>query len=68
MTFEFLVACRMLNQIDVQKMLSEALSTVLENNLNEFDENEIIRSIQIRHWRGCAEVRREKVPKGFVLS
>ena len=68
MTFEFLVACRVGDQIDVRKTLSEALSNVLESNLNQFEQDQVEQMIQIRCWRDGEEVEGENGEKlRFVL-
>lgn len=74
MTFEFLVACRTSEHIDLQKPLAELLSNVLESNLNEFEPHQIEQMIQIRCCREGGDIEGESGEKlrfvlvGFVLE
>jgi hypothetical protein len=67
MTFEFFIACRILDQIDIRKALYEALSTVLENNLNEFEQDQVEQMVQIRCWRDCDEPEGEGTEKSRLV-
>ena len=56
MTFEFLVACRLLPTTDINQLLTELLARVLENNGVELPEGVIAEMVQLRHERPGGEV------------
>ena len=56
MTFEFLVACRLLPTTDIEQLLTELLDRVLENNGVELPEGIIAEMVQLRHERPGGEV------------
>ena len=55
MTFEFLVACRLLPATDTKQMLTELLARVLENNGVDLPEGVIAEMVQLRHERPGSE-------------
>lgn len=59
MTFEFLITCRTTPENDLRKVLTDLLATVLEDNLNDFDEEIVARMIVLRHERNGNELTDE---------
>ena len=55
MTFEFLIACHITPETDVEQTLAEVLSEALQNNQNDFDEDAITDRVHIRHRRARIE-------------
>src|SRR5688572_7302039 len=51
MTFEFLIAYRREPQTDIEQILIELLSKVLEDNLNDFGPDTVADMISVRHER-----------------
>ena len=56
MTFEFLIAYRPTPDANIQQILTDLLSEVLENNSNVFEEDAIADMIQFRHERSGGEI------------
>lgn len=60
MTFEFLIACRPASDTNIQQILTDLLTEVLENNANVnanvFEEDAIADMIQFRHERFGGEI------------
>ena len=51
MTFEFLIACRMMPETDIVMVLAELLARALEDSQNELDEGDVADLIQLRYQR-----------------
>ena len=56
MIFEFLIAYRLAPDTNIQQILTNLLSEVLENNSNLFEEDAIADMIQFRHERSDGEI------------
>ena len=56
MTFEFLVACRMVPETDIRRVLVELLAQTLVDNQNDFGESTVAEMIQLRHQRLGSEI------------
>ena len=56
MIFNFLIACRLASDTNIQQILTNLLSEVLENNSNLFEEDAIADMIQFRHEHSGGEI------------
>ena len=74
MTFEFLIACCPASDTNIQQILMDLLTEVLENNANVFEEDAIADMIQFRHERSGGEitdddgVKTQHILIGFALE
>ena len=74
MTFEFLIACCPASDTNIQQILMDLLTEVLENNANVFEEDAIADMIQFRHERSGDEitdddgVKTQHILIGFALE
>jgi hypothetical protein len=51
MMFEFLISCRMATDHDIQKTVVEQLAKALEDNLNDFDDDDVGGMLRVTHRR-----------------
>lgn len=68
MTFEFIISCHAVSGTDLQQVLVDLLTGVLEDNLNEFDPDNIGQMIQIRHSDPNFTVNDDVKILGFALE
>ena len=73
MIFEFLIACRLAPDTNIQKILTDLFAEVLENNSYVFEEDAIADMIQFRHERSGGKITDDGVTThhkliGFALE
>ena len=67
MIFEFLIAYRLASDTNIQQILMDLLTEVLENNANVFDEDAIADMIQFRQERFGGEITDDDVTTQHIL-